>query len=481
MNRRTNALFGIALVALITLAAYLRLHVISDKSLWADEAVTAAFTRLGWYDLARILWRREGNMALYYLLLRGWSVFGDSEAMLRGFSALWSVATVPVLYALGRRLFNPLTGLVAAMLWTVNAYSVRYAQEVRSYSMVAFLVTLATYFLVRAVQSKTNVASDAKPPASSRTWYIVFSTLAVYAHFFAILAVIAHVVAFWRREEKPQVLFAAKRIALFTLPVWIFIATTGAGPLRWVPRPSLSELWVTCGHYTGNAGLPLLLLYLLGLALAIWLRARDWGLALVLAWFFVPLAIALLFSLIRPVFVPRYFMMGVPALILAVAAGITALRPSWLAVPILAAACWLAVSGVNSYYDHDFEMVREDFRSATAYIVNNSQPGDVIVFHRVFNRFGYSYYAERNAAAVKPAIIYPGREEPVWRDFIARVTPETLREIQEHRRRVWLLASENAGPQPEDAVIQQLKATAAGSHRLIDMKDFTSLRVYLYE
>jgi mannosyltransferase len=477
MKRRTSVLIWSSLVALVVLAAYLRLHSISTKSLWADEAVTAAFTRLGWYDLARILWRREGNMTLYYLLLRGWSVLGDSEAVLRGFSALWSVATVPAIFAIGRRLFSPVTGIVAALLWSVNAYSVRYAQEARSYSMVACLVTLATYFLVRAIQS--NAAGEQS--TSSWKWYIVVSTLAVYAHFFAILAVIAHIVAFWRRPEKPRVVSALKWILLFTLPVWIFVATTGAGPLRWVPRPTLSELWLSLGHYSGNAGWPLVLLYLAGVVIAISLRRGDRNLWLLGSWFFVPILIALLFSLARPVFVPRYFIICIPALVLAVAAGFTALRPSWLAVPLLAATCWLGVSGVRSYYRIDFDNIREDFRSVSAYVINNSQPGDVIVFHRVFNRFGFSYYADRNAASIKPTIIYPGSEKPVWRDFIARVTPETIQAIRTHKQRVWLLASENAGPQPEDEVIQQLKAIMANTHHLAGTRDFTSLRIYLYE
>src|SRR5512140_2707483 len=95
----------VALLAITMAGTWLRFHGIADKSFWTDEGVSAAFTRLPWLDAGRILWRREGNMALYYLLLRGWSHLGDSVATLRAFSALWSVATIPVLYLTGKRLF----------------------------------------------------------------------------------------------------------------------------------------------------------------------------------------------------------------------------------------------------------------------------------------------------------------------------------------------------------------------------------------
>jgi mannosyltransferase len=460
-------------------ATYLRLHGISDKSLWADEAVSVAFTQIGWSDLAHILWHREGNMSLYYLLLRAWCLLGHSEAVFRGFSTVWSVATIPVIYALGRRLFTPLTGVIAALLWTVNAYSVRYAQETRSYSMVAFLVTLATYFLIRAAQADSSENSNNRKVMWN--WYIALSTLAVYAHFFATLTVIAHVVAFWRTEQKKHVLRAAKWVFFLTLPVWFFIATTGAGPLRWVPRTTFSGLWLSVVSYAGNAGWPLVLLYLLGVLLAVWLRRHDRSLVLLLSWFLVPIGIALLFSVARPMFVPRYFLICIPALILIVAAGFASLRPAWLRVPILAVTCWFAVTGIRSYYRDDFDLLREDFRSASAFIINNSRPGDGIVFHRVFNRFGYAYYADPISSDSKPVILYP-TERPMWRDFVSRVTPETLREISGYKHRIWLLASESTGSQPGDLVIQQLKSAMASTHRLTLTKNLDpSLRLYLYE
>jgi hypothetical protein len=475
-SSRTNSKWNTwPALTLITIAAtWLRLHGIGDKSFWTDEGISAAFTSLGWYDLLRILWRREGNMALYYLLLRGWSHLGDSEAMLRGFSALWSVATVPVLFLLGRKLFGEWTGAAAALLWSVNAYAVRYAQEARSYSLVAFLVTCAVYFLVSALGSERK---------RDWSWFVALAVLAIYAHFFAVLVLVAMTFALWNSPVKAELLGADKRIALFTLPVWIFIATTGAGPINWIPRPNLHGMWIIFGDYAGHGGLPLTLLYLLGIGLAAftaWRFPARQSHRLLLAWFLLPIGITFVVSLAKPVLMPRYLFICIPALVLLVAAGLSSLSWRWIAVPLLAVICWLSLGGVRNYYERDFDLTREDFRGAASYILSHAEPGDVIAFHKGQNRFAYGYYAERATIAIKPSIVYPGADQPTWHDFASKVTPQTLDAIREHHGRIWLLISENMSTSGEDAVAQELKQAAGEKRELVQQQNFTALRAYLF-
>lgn len=476
IDKGSNWNTWIAIAAVMIAATWLRLHGIADKSFWTDEGVSAAFTKLDWFDFGRILWRREGNMALYYLLLRAWSHFGDSVAMLRAFSAVWSVATVPVLYLVGKRLFGEWTGVSAALLWSVNAYSVRYAQEVRSYSMVAFLVTLASYFLIVAVQDD-----------SKRDWkaYIIVSALGIYAHFFAVLVVVAQALTLWKSHVHPEVIRAVKRIVLFTLPAWIFIATTGIGPISWIPRPNVHEMWTIFGDYVGHGGLPLTLLYIAGMVLAAIAALRSkmrQAYVLAFAWFLVPIVITFVVSQAKPVLMPRYLIVSVPALVMLVAAGIASLPSRWLATPLLTGICWLALGGVRGYYDRDFDLYREDFRSATKYILDHAEPGDAIVFHKGQNRFAYSYYADHaNNTLARPLIIYPGGDQPAWHDFASKVAPQTLDTIRQQRGRVWLLISENMGPNGEDEAAQELKQVAASTHRLQAVDGFQMLRAYLYD
>jgi mannosyltransferase len=477
-TRREIVLGSITVVVCVIAATWLRLHGIADKSFWTDEGISAAFTKLGWYDFARILWRREGNMTLYYLLLRAWSHLGDSVAMIRGLSVLCSVATIPVLYLLGRRLFNDWTARAAVILFTVNAYSVRYAQEARSYSLVALLVTVASLFFVKAIQHEDE---------RSWRWYIVFSVLAIYAHFFALLVVIAHGVFAWRAAHKHAFVRAAKRIALFTIPIWIFIATTGTGPIGWIPRPRPDWLWFAAQHYSGNDGAILfapmgVCLIAAGVIAISAYRLKDiTSPYLLLAWWWlIPWIITLPIAMIKPVFLPRYLIITLPAVVLFAAAGLNQLRRAYVAVPLIVAIAWFSIAGVRSFYAHDFDISREDFRGATAYILSHAQPGDAIVFHKAQNRFAYEYYADHSSAAVKPSIIYPGSNQPTWKDFVIRVTPATVESVRQQKSRVWILMSENLGPRGEDDAAEQLKQAAAAAHKNARQKDFEVLRVYLF-
>ena len=65
------------LLLLIVLGAYLRLHMLGVRSLWATECFSVLVARQPWPMFLRTMWWGEANMALYYTLLRGWLVLGD--------------------------------------------------------------------------------------------------------------------------------------------------------------------------------------------------------------------------------------------------------------------------------------------------------------------------------------------------------------------------------------------------------------------
>ena len=140
------------LVLIAGLAAVLRFHSLAAKSFWFDEGVSVAIARLDWYNFARILWRREANMSLYYFLLHFWLYFGGSEFFVRALSVLFAVASVPVIYLLGRRLFDSRVGLIAAALMAVNAYHVQYSQDARSYSLMVLLCLLSSLYFLKCLE-----------------------------------------------------------------------------------------------------------------------------------------------------------------------------------------------------------------------------------------------------------------------------------------------------------------------------------------
>src|SRR2546426_9965661 len=250
---RAFSLLELSALSVITaVAAMLRCHLLGAKIFWFDECVGVEIARLDWFNFSRILWRREANMSLYYLFLRFWLHLGNTPAFIRSLSVVFALATIPALYLLGRRFFDSRTGLIAAILLAFNAYHIRYSQEARSYALTVLLCVLSSLFFVQSLEN---------PARRVRLGHILTSSLAVYAHFFAALLILAQYLSL-RFVEGTRIPEPARKdwrwIGFGVLPVAIFVVSTGAGPLSWIKRPSLRELWSFATHLTGNGG-PLLL------------------------------------------------------------------------------------------------------------------------------------------------------------------------------------------------------------------------------
>ena len=96
----------LTVVALAIVAAIMRLAFLAKKPFWFDECFSVEVARLSWHDFARLLWRREANMSLYYLFLRGWLHLGSSPFFIRSLSVVFSLAVLPAIYWLTAKLFN---------------------------------------------------------------------------------------------------------------------------------------------------------------------------------------------------------------------------------------------------------------------------------------------------------------------------------------------------------------------------------------
>jgi hypothetical protein len=135
------------LALVVALGVGLRLW--STSAFWLDEAQTVQFARLPLADLHSAL-KTDGAPPLYYVLLHGWISLldgigiGDKPWAVRGLSMFFSIAALPLAYVAGRRLGgSKWHGRVALIIFAVNPWSVRYAGEVRMYSLVVLLVLLA--------------------------------------------------------------------------------------------------------------------------------------------------------------------------------------------------------------------------------------------------------------------------------------------------------------------------------------------------
>jgi hypothetical protein len=129
----------LVLAAIVLLAAWLRFRHLGLQSYWFDESVTVRIVDQPFGGMVDAIPRTESTPPLYYVLAWLWSrIAGVSEPGLRSLSAVAGVATVPLVWAAGRRLVGSRAGLVAAALCAANPTLVWYSQEARSYALMVF-------------------------------------------------------------------------------------------------------------------------------------------------------------------------------------------------------------------------------------------------------------------------------------------------------------------------------------------------------
>src|SRR3954469_17688361 len=329
------------LTGVVVIAGVLRLILLGARSFWGDEIVSVKLATDNWRGFSYWILRREANMALYYLALRPWTHFGDSEAWVRLLSAVFGILTIPMLYQFARRMNGERVAWIAALVAATNACLVQFSQEGRSYSLLMLLAVLSFYFFARTIEEQNFW------PAMM---YVVVTAASLYTHFFAALMVCAQIASLlWLPQGKVpwrKLLISYFAMAAAVVPIAVYVLRNDVGQLYWVQPTTISEVYKLFIFFAGGskavaAVLSGVSLLACGLAIANFskeLRRRSedsWKLALVLAWIFVPLAIAVLVSLHRPIFVHRYLLISLPGYLLLVALGLSKLRKRTLVAALV--------------------------------------------------------------------------------------------------------------------------------------------------
>lgn len=193
-----RVIFWMALIILIGTAC--RFYRLDAQSFWNDEGNSA---RIAERPIFLIIEGAAGDIHPpgYYLLLSGWrALAGPSELSLRTLSALASVLTVAVVFALGARLFDQRTGLAAAGLVAINPFQVYYAQEARMYAVLA-LLGAASLLLTADVLTLPGTMQAGRFRPRRAAWliagYITLNALGLYTHYSFPLILIAETLVFF--------------------------------------------------------------------------------------------------------------------------------------------------------------------------------------------------------------------------------------------------------------------------------------------
>jgi mannosyltransferase len=487
---------------LISVGIAIRLFCLGCKPFWFDECFSVEVARLDWRNFVHLMWWREANMSFYYLLLRGWLHFGQRPFFIRSLSVIFSVATIPAIYWLARSLYNRRVALIACALLTVNAYDLRYAQEARSYSLLVLLATLSSGFLISWLR---------QPTRRSLVAYVITSCLAMYAHFYALLLLASQWLAVLgmgnfqlagERELRGRELRRAWIIiAAAIFPLLLFIAKTGAGPIRWITRPGIRDVLQLFEHLAGGRNwMPLTILAaacaaaLIPAGEGLLNRAHNWETwrcQFLLIWLLFPILLTVLLSIARPLFLPRYMIFCLPAFLILASAGIARLRQWWSVGIVLVAALFFCARGVVFVYGHDFDTERDASGNAADFILDHSDPSDAIIFHIAGTRIPYEFFrslrAGQNTAnptfngQLGPVIVFPHHGPGLeYTDFTGKPAPEFVRSVGEKYPRVWVMLMNNGqrgNPDPTTVMLSQLLSEVFPK---VQIWEFARVEVRLY-
>lgn len=138
------------LVGLITLVGgFLRVLLLATKGLWLDETFSIWMASHPVGEMLHWLVKIDQHPPLYYLLLHYWIAFnGDDPYAVRLFSVLFGIATIPIIYLIGKRIAGAVVGLAAAVFLALSLFNIYFAQEARMYTLLTFNAVVAIYALV---------------------------------------------------------------------------------------------------------------------------------------------------------------------------------------------------------------------------------------------------------------------------------------------------------------------------------------------
>jgi mannosyltransferase len=364
---------ALALSVLLVAMGALALHELGALSFWRDEVASVVFAKndqLG--DLLSLVDRPRAevglaNMATYYLLLHFWLGLGESEGQVRLLSVIFGVASVVPVYFIGRRLAGWTLGALAAGIYVLIPFTIHYSQEARGYSMAMLAAGLLTWLLLLGVDRRSRWLWLA---------YGVVAALGLYVHFFVAAVLAAHAVWLLATRQVPplaSVALAVLPIALAMVPLPFIIDQFG-GTQDWIPPLSIAVISRELTALAGSQAL-LLAFSVLG-AVAIGLHARDRRVWLMVICVVLPIALAMLVSLVKPLFIGRYLVVVLPPLAVLSAAAILALRGWLLRGAAAAALAGLLLLALQNVYADQHE---QDWRSAGAWMAGAVEPGDHMI------------------------------------------------------------------------------------------------------
>jgi hypothetical protein len=505
--RRSKLQFALLLV-IVLLAFGLRLYRLDAQELWGDESVSVGARRLSVTQV--LLGKTDVHPPLYFFTLReAMLLLGESLFAIRFVSVFWSVLIIPLVYRISQRATKSQTAeVLAALITAVSALQVLYAQEARMYAMATAWAAASLWCTVELLRPSTPTLL---PNRERGVWiaFILTSLIGMYTHYFVAFVVIA---------EGLALLWAARRDRRTFIRLVAATVVVSAVYAPWIPIQR--QYAVTQAYARWELLTPAVFVDVVRQTLISWSVAAfnvkpmqifpgaDWGTVIVAAIALIgviatlrsrrieatlmPLSVTIVLVLgwainpILPVFQDRYVMIGSPAYVILVSAGLYQisnikhlhLRCGPPQVQVFRISKWVAVAGVVAVivpqamalraWFADPAFAKGEYGKAMKFVSERAQPGDVLLLNNYIQWGLFDYY--------RPASV-PAQLVPTEALIGDDKTDSALSQLVAGKARAWLVEFGYAAQyDPEHRAEHWL--AQHGYKQLA--QDFVGLRVSLY-
>ncbi|MFZ0251167.1 MAG: glycosyltransferase family 39 protein [Acidimicrobiales bacterium] len=410
------------LVSFVSLVGLAERFVI-PRGLWLDEATSVYEARLPFAQMITTLRTADVHPPLYFSVL--WVTircFGSGQLAVRLPSIIAGALVVPMLFVLGREVYDRRTGVIAAALGSLAPIMIWYSQEARMYALLMLFGVLALWAQVRIFRGGGRLA-----------WllYALASVALVWTQYFGAFQVVVQQLAFafacyskLRRGEPVRQLvvpwvISSLAIAACLAPLLPFayqqyvVNQTGGkgfgGPQQVGSATSLSGnhlsiyaalavlIWGIWGYQPTPVMMLLAALWPLGMLFALVMLGRRHQRAttlLVLAVLGPGVALFALGLVKRDLFDIRYLSTTVPVLFVLLARLLTAIPRRTLALAGVTTLVLMSLAaGLIDQQYNGANPRTYDFNGALASVEAEARPGDVVYYDPVDLNQVVGYYA----------------------------------------------------------------------------------------
>ncbi|NMB69386.1 MAG: hypothetical protein GYA20_11565 [Chloroflexi bacterium] len=389
------------LLVILAIAVLLRCIALNGRGIQYDDAFSYFLSIQSLPDIVRGT-AADTMPPLYYFLLHFWAIISPELWFLRLLSILLTLASLWLLYRIVALLAGTKAALWASLFAAVSPLQIYHAQDIRMYALLEFCQLGYAFCLLKAWGSETNTG---KPTWGWWIATVLFGAGAMYTHNLAVFGLAApNFYLLVKRDWKTlrKLLLAQAAIGALALP-WLLLIPGQIAKVQqafWTPRPGLVEafqailMWFIHLPLTGvwMALGAILSLQVFVLTLVILWRNRKAIRAsgYLLAWaFFPPVILFAISYLIRPVFVPRGFLVSSMAFYGLV--GMVAARSGVLGKMLGISVVLAAAISLPFFYTYA-EFPRSPFRELSGALQNTIQAGEIIIHDNKLSYFPGHFY-----------------------------------------------------------------------------------------